>query len=74
MFDLGKTYKHNSGKFMTIIGALKTHTYGLCLIGETYFSELVPVGNDDGSFKNWREVSPPTIDDANAVIPLSVDD
>lgn len=54
-FEIGKTYRHSTGKEMTIIGKLKTHTWGECLIGETSDGELVPVGESEEHAVNWIE-------------------
>ena len=54
-FEVGKTYRHSTGMRMTIIGRLKTHTYGECLIGEYATGELVPVGESEENAVNWRE-------------------
>lgn len=53
IFEIGKTYKHTTGKKMTIIGRLKTHVYGECLIGELDTGELVPVGEQEDNSINW---------------------
>lgn len=54
-FEIGKTYQHNAGQKMTIIGRLKTYTYGECLIGETDKGDLVPVGESEEHAINWHE-------------------
>lgn len=55
IFEIGKTYTHTTGKKMTIIGRLKTHIYGECLIGECDTGELVPVGEQEDNSVNWVE-------------------
>ena len=55
IFEVGKTYQHSTGKRMTIIGRLKTHIYGECLIGELDTGELVPVGEQEDNTINWAE-------------------
>jgi hypothetical protein len=55
IFEVGKTYQHSTGKRMTIIGRLKTHTYGECLIGEYDNGELIPVGELEENAINWHE-------------------
>ena len=55
IFEIGKTYRHNTGKRMTIIGRLKTHIYGECLIGEWDTGELVTVGESEENAVNWYE-------------------
>ena len=56
-FEIGKTYQHSSGKRLTIIGRLKTHIYGVCLIGEDdNTGELRPVGEAEENAINWYEV------------------
>lgn len=54
-FEVGKTYQHSTGKRMTIIGRLKTHTYGECLIGECDTGELIPVGESEDNAVYWHE-------------------
>ena len=56
IFEIGKTYRHNSGKIMTIIGRLKTHIYGECLIGECDTGELIPVGESEDNTVNWQMI------------------
>ena len=55
IFEVGKTYQHSTGKIMTIIGRLKTHTYGECLIGERDTGELIPVGESEDNAVNLHE-------------------
>ena len=55
IFEIGKIYKHATGKRMAIIGRLNTHTYGECLIGETDTGELIPVGEQEDNAVNWSE-------------------
>lgn len=55
IFEVGKTYRHNSGKTMTIIGRLKTSIWGDCLIGECDTGELIPVGESEYNAVNWHE-------------------
>jgi hypothetical protein len=55
IFEIGKTYRHSTGKKMTIIGKLETHIWGECLIGETSDGELVPVGELEEHTVNWIE-------------------
>ena len=55
-FEIGKTYQHTTGKRMTIIGRLKTHTWGECLVGEDGAGELHPVGENEENALNWYEV------------------
>jgi hypothetical protein len=59
MFEIGKSYQHNTGKRMTIIGRLKTYLWGECLIGETDHAELVPVGEKEDNCVNWVEIECP---------------
>ena len=57
IFQYGKTYKHNSGKVITIVGVADTHTYGKCLIAEDEYGQLSPVGQEDENTVNWQEVN-----------------
>lgn len=59
IFEIGKTYQHSTGKIMTVIGRLKTHLWGECLIGETDCAELVPVGEQEENAINWVEIECP---------------
>lgn len=64
-FEIGKTYQHNAGQKITIIGRLKTYTYGECLIGETDKGDLVPVGESEEHAINWHEVESEVDNDTN---------
>lgn len=56
-FELGKTYEHNSGIKMKIVGYALTYIHGECYVGEELASgELLPVGRDEESAINWHEV------------------
>jgi hypothetical protein len=55
IFEIGKTYKHTTGKRMTIIGRLNTKTYGETLVGEDDRGELLPVGEKEENAINWCE-------------------
>ena len=54
-FEIGKTYKHNTGKIMKIIGELPTTFYGDALIGENSDGTLTPVGKSEENAINWHE-------------------
>ena len=56
-FELGKTYKHNSGEKMKIVGYALTHIYGECYVGENEYGELIPVGKEEDNAVNWEEVT-----------------
>ena len=54
-FEMWKTYRHNSGKVMKIVGIANTETYGNALIGEDLKSgELTPVGISEEHAVNWE--------------------
>jgi len=55
-FQLGKNYKHTSGKTLYICGLVKTKTYGICLIGENEKGQFQTVGSKEEHFINWKEV------------------
>ena len=57
IFRYGKTYKHNSGKVITIVGVADTHTYGKCLIAEDEYGQFSPIGQEDENTVNWQEVN-----------------
>ena len=55
-FELGKTYMNTSGSVITIIGAVKSLTYGWCYLAEDEEGNFRPIGyTDDGYAQNWRE-------------------
>ena len=54
-FEIGKTYKHNSGKIMKIIGEVTTTFYGDALIGENLDGTLTPVGRLEENAIGWHE-------------------
>lgn len=70
IFEVGKTYQHTSGKRMTIIGRLKTNTYGVCLIGEDDAGELHQVGENEENAINWHEVK----EEAKRIIQVNKDE
>ena len=55
-FMIGRSYRHNGGHEMTIVGAAHTHIWGPCLIGEDPEGNLVPVASDVCSAINWKEI------------------
>ena len=57
VFQYGKTYKHISGKVITIVGVAETHMYGKCLVAEDEHGQLSPVGQNEENAVNWQEVS-----------------
>ena len=57
IFKIGKYYKHNSGRVIFIGGVCDTYIYGRCLIGDDRTGSIVPVGRDEASFINWKEIS-----------------
>lgn len=54
-FEIGKTYIHNSGKIMKIIGEATTTFYGDALIGENSDGTLTPVGRLEENAIGWQE-------------------
>ena len=57
VFEVGKTYKHSSGKVMKIQGKIHTETFGDGLLGEDLNTgELIPVGETEKNFIGWREI------------------
>lgn len=55
-FELGKTYIHNSGEKMKIVGYALTYIYGECYVDEDEEGNLIPVGKDEDHAVNWNEV------------------
>lgn len=56
-FQIGKTYKHTTGKVMKIIGELDTTIYGKALIGECDDGTLIPCGKSEDATVNWEETN-----------------
>lgn len=56
-FELGKTYKHSSGKIMRICGIIDSKIYGKCLLGEEEKGGFIPIGNGKDHFTNWKEIN-----------------
>ena len=57
-FEIGKYYKHTTGKMIHIISAGKTTLYGWTLIAEVVGenSELMTVSSSMGSAVNYTEI------------------
>ena len=66
VFEVGKCYKHESGKKIRIIGEVDTYFYGHCLIAETDNAVLIPVGQTEEYAVNWTECEYFTEDLKNA--------
>lgn len=56
IFEVGKCYKHNSGKLMKIISEIDTMMYGKGLCAETDKGDLQPVGIGEDYAVNWHEI------------------
>ena len=57
VFELGKYYKHESGKMMHVLVEANTTVYGdNTLIAEDDFGNLIPVGRSEYHCKNYTEV------------------
>lgn len=56
-FEIGKYYKHSSGKIIHILGRVETTSYGYCLVAETSSGVLVPVGEHDDAIIGWEELT-----------------
>lgn len=54
-FEIGKCYKHTSGKKMRIIAETDTYFYGHCLLAEYDSAEYIPVGAEEENAVNWVE-------------------
>lgn len=57
-FEIGKFYKHTSGKKISIVGCVETTMYGKTLIAEQCDSpDFTPVGYSSDSFaQSWIEI------------------
>lgn len=57
-FEIGKYYKHATGKVMNIVGLVNTTAYGETLVAEEHGeSNLKPVGVGKGYSENWEETT-----------------
>ncbi len=56
-FNIGRYYKHSTGKMIFICGVCSTYAYGMCLMAEDVYGSFSPVGNHEGATDNWREIT-----------------
>ena len=56
-FELGKFYKHLTGKKIYICGVCAPMYYNKCLMSESPDGVFIPVGNHEGATENWCEIS-----------------
>ena len=56
-FELGKYYMHTTGTRLYICGVCDTLTYGMCIVGEDYYGNLIPIGKHEGATENYKEIS-----------------
>jgi hypothetical protein len=56
-FELGKYYKHSTGKKLHICGLVDSYYYGNCFAGEDENGNLSDVGKDADNTVNWKEIS-----------------
>lgn len=55
VFEIGKCYKHATGKKMRIIAEIDTYFYGHCLLGEDDSANYIPCGMTEEHTVNWEE-------------------
>jgi len=56
-FQVGYSYKHTSGKIVTIVGTADTFFHGECLIGEDNNGNLSPHNTGKTAFTNWHQIT-----------------
>jgi hypothetical protein len=57
-FEVGKCYRHTTGKEISVLVEVETTQWGKALIAEANFnSEIIAVGTYIGSSVNWTEIS-----------------
>lgn len=57
VFEVGKHYKHNSGKKIHILAEVNSDMYfSPCLVAEDLEGIFIPVGKDESSTTNWHEI------------------
>lgn len=57
VFEVGKCYQHSGGGKLSVLCEAKTTVYGDCLVAEDEHGELRPVGMDEDSTTNYKEMS-----------------
>ena len=57
-FEIGKVYRHKTGRVMKIVGVVQSTTRGLTLIGEQLQGQVTffAVGSDESATLNWEAV------------------
>lgn len=60
-FEIGKCYRHTSGKQIYICGSVHSFIYGLTTIAETNDGEFIPIGLDESHSVNWSELKAPEL-------------
>lgn len=56
-FEIGKCYRHTTGRTLRIVGSAFTLMHGPCLVGEDEHGQLIPVGPDETNAVNYTEIS-----------------
>jgi hypothetical protein len=57
-FEVGKCYRHTTGKEISVLVEVETTQWGKALVAEANFnSEIIAVGTYIGSSVNWTEIS-----------------
>ena len=56
-FELGKYYRHTSGRKLYICGLAETNTYDRCFVGEDEKGNLSPVGNTEENAINHVQIT-----------------
>jgi len=57
-FEVGKYYRHTTGKEISIICEANTTMYGETLIAEgCHCTEFIAVGSDESAAVNWIEIT-----------------
>lgn len=58
-FEVGRYYKHTTGKIIKIVGAVMSDTYGMTAIAEDMSGNFKPVGTDESHTINWSQIPRP---------------
>lgn len=57
VFQVGKYYRHATGKKIYICGSFKSKLYGFTLMAEDPLGKFAPVGDTKDHTINWNEIN-----------------
>jgi len=57
LFEIGKFYKHPNANSIRITGKVYSTIYGPVLVAENVRGDLIPIGDHEGAFTGWKEIT-----------------